>query len=155
MEGNSTLAHGHGVVARMRQAIMAVLVLGLIGTIVELVLLEHYEQPTQLIPDVLIAASVLVLLWHGVRNDVASLWAILVVMTLFVLSSFAGFLAHFLGSAEFQMDLHPDMSFFELVEKVLHSKAPPLLAPGMMLQLGLLGLIYAASDERLRRQETR
>jgi hypothetical protein len=37
------------------------------------------------------------------------------------------------------------------LEKVLHAKAPPLLAPGMMMQLGLLGLAYVFSDKRYRR----
>ena len=76
-------------------------------------------------------------------------------MMLFVLAGFAGFVAHFVGSAEFQLDLNPQMSTWELVEKVLHAKAPPLLAPGMMLQLGLLGLAYAYSDSRYRMRALR
>ncbi len=47
------------------------------------------------------------------------------------------------------------MSNWELMEKVLRAKAPPLLAPGMMLQLGLLGLAYMFSDPRFRRSETK
>jgi hypothetical protein len=43
------------------------------------------------------------------------------------------------------------MSNWELLEKILRAKAPPLLAPGMMLQLGLLGLAYVFSDSRFRR----
>jgi hypothetical protein len=42
------------------------------------------------------------------------------------------------------------MSTWELVEKVMRAKAPPVLAPGMMLQFGLLGLAYAYSDSRYR-----
>jgi hypothetical protein len=72
-------------------------------------------------------------------------------MILFVLAGFAGFVAHFHGSAEFQLDLEPSLSTWELLEKVLHAKAPPLLAPGMMMQLGLLGLAYVFSDKRYRR----
>lgn len=153
MEGNPPPATG--ILSRLRGAILLVLVLGLLGTLAELVLLEHYEQPAQLVPTVLIAVAMLVLVWHWISDDLASLWALLVVMTLFVLSAFAGFLAHFVGSAEFQLEIDPQIGLLELVEKVLRSKAPPLLAPGMMLQLGLLGLIYGASDERLRRKETR
>jgi hypothetical protein len=61
--------------------------------------------------------------------------------------------AHFYGSAEYQLELNPEMSIWELMEKVLRAKAPPLLAPGMMLQLGLLGLAYMFSDPRFRRSE--
>ena len=71
-------------------------------------------------------------------------------MGLFVLSGFAGMLAHFNGSMEYQLELNPDMSTAELLEKILHAKAPPLLAPGMMMQMGLLGLAYAFTDIRYR-----
>ena len=126
------------------------LVLGLLGTVTELVLLEHYEQPLQLVPVVLIAIALAVLVWHVMRGDTASLRALVIVMAFFVLAGFAGFVAHFHGSAEFQLELNPSMSTWELVEKVLRAKAPPLLAPGMMLQLGLLGLAYVYSDARYR-----
>jgi hypothetical protein len=38
---------------------------------------------------------------------------------------------------------------------VMRAKAPPLLAPGMMLQMGLLGLIYVYSDVRYRARLSR
>src|ERR1700730_4188949 len=137
----------------LRRWILGVMVLALLGTVTELVLLEHYEQPLQFVPLVLIAAAVAVLAWEVKRHDAASRRALQVVMGLFVLAGFVGFVAHFHGSAEFQLDLNPEMSTWELVEKVLHAKAPPLLAPGMMLQLGLLGLAYVFSDPRYRRGE--
>ena len=84
------------------------------------------------------------------RHDTASLRALQIVMGLFVLAGFVGVVAHFHGSAEFQLELNPRLSTWELLEKILHAKAPPLLAPGMMLQLGLLGLAYAFSDIRYR-----
>jgi hypothetical protein len=137
----------------LRRWILGVMVLGLLGTVTELVLLEHYEQPLQFVPLVLIAAAIAALGYEVRRHDAASRRALQVVMGLFVLAGFIGFVAHFLGSAEFQLDLNPDMSAWELVGKVLRAKAPPLLAPGMMLQLGLLGLAYVFSDPRYRKGE--
>jgi hypothetical protein len=125
-------------------------VLGLAGTVTELVLLEHYEQPLQFVPLVLIVAAVAAIAWQVMRNDAGNLRALEVIMMLFVLSGFAGIAAHFHGSAEFQLDLNPSMTAWELMEKVMRAKAPPLLAPGMMLQLGLLGLAYVYSDVRNR-----
>ena len=139
----------------LRRWILAILVLGLLGTVTELVLLGHYEQPLQFVPLVLIVAAVGVLWWDFTRHDMASRRATQIVMALFVLAGFAGFAAHFQGSAEYQLELNPDMSNWELLEKILRAKAPPLLAPGMMLQLGLLGLAYVFSDPRLRRSETK
>jgi hypothetical protein len=137
----------------LRKWILGVLVLGLLGTVVELVLLEHYEQPLQFVPLVLIALAVVTLIWHATGGGAASLNALLAVMALFVIASFVGFVAHFYGSAEFQLDLDPSMGTWELIEKVTHAKAPPLLAPGMMMQLGLLGLAYVFSDIRYRERK--
>ena len=138
------------VVERLRLWVLGVLVLGLTGTVVELILLEHYEQALQFVPLVLIAMGIVVLVWHAVRRDTASLRALQIVMGLFVLAGFAGMAAHFNGSAEYQLELNPEMSNWELLEKILHAKAPPLLAPGMMMQMGLLGLAYAFTDIRYR-----
>jgi hypothetical protein len=146
---------GAGRIELLRRWILVILVLGLLGTVTELVLLEHYEQPLQFVPLLLIVAAVGVLWWELRRHDLASRRAIQIVMGLFVLAGFAGFAAHFYGSAEYQLELNPDMSNWELLEKILRAKAPPLLAPGMMLQLGLLGLAYVFSDSKLSRSETK
>jgi hypothetical protein len=138
-------------VGMLRLWILGVLVLGLLGTVVELVLLSHYEQAVQLVPVVLIVLALIVLAWHVIGHSAASLRVLMGLMVLFVLAGFAGFVAHFHGSAEFQLDLEPSLSTWELLEKVMRAKAPPLLAPGMMMQLGLLGLAYVFSDKRYRR----
>ena len=138
-------------VGMLRLWILGVLLLGLLGTVVELVLLSHYEQPVQLVPVVLIVLALIVLAWHVMGHSAASLRVLMGLMVLFVLAGFAGFVAHFHGSAEFQLDLEPSLSTWELLDKVMRAKAPPLLAPGMMMQLGLLGLAYVFSDKRYRR----
>jgi hypothetical protein len=134
----------------LRLCVLGVLVLGLAGTVTELVLLEHYEQPLQLVPVVLIVAAVAAIIWQVMRDTAASLRTLEIIMALFALAGFAGVAAHFHGSAEFQLELNPAMDTWELVEKILRAKAPPLLAPGMMLQMGLLGLAYVYSDVRYR-----
>jgi hypothetical protein len=141
----------------LRVVILGVLVLGIVGTVTELLLLEHDEadKPLQFVPLSLIAAGVAAIIWHLARPGPASLNTLQVVMVLYVLSSFIGFLAHFNGSAEFVHDLNPEASTWEILEKALHAKAPPLLAPGMMMQLGLLGLAYVYSDFRYRERAWR
>jgi hypothetical protein len=138
----------------LRRWILGVLVLGLLGTVTELILLEHYEQPMQFVPLALIVLALAALGWHFARDDLASRRALQVVMALFVLAGFVGSIVHFLGSAEFQLELDPSMSTWDLIVKVMRAKAPPVLAPGMMLQLGLLGLAYVFSDSRYRRSST-
>src|SRR5258708_22626477 len=55
----------------LRRWILIILVLGLLGTVTELVLLEHYEQPTQFVPLVLIVAALAALFWEFRRRDMA------------------------------------------------------------------------------------
>jgi uncharacterized membrane protein len=138
-------------IAVLRVWILGILALGLLGTVTELVLLEHYEEPLQFVPLILIAAVLPTLWWEFTRRNLASRRTMQVLMALFVIAGCVGFAAHFHGSAEYQLELNPDMSNWELLEKILRAKAPPLLAPGMMLQLGLLGLAYVFSDSRFRR----
>jgi hypothetical protein len=73
-------------------------------------------------------------------------------MLLVMLAGGVGILLHYQGNAEFQLDVNPDLAGWALFAKVLHSKAPPALAPGVMAQLGLLGLIYTFRHPALRRQ---
>ncbi len=139
------------VLERLRLWVLGVLALGLIGTVTELILLEHYEQALQFVPLVLMVIGAVTLIWNVVAKHTTSLRALQIVMALFVLAGFAGMAAHFNGSAEYQLELNPDLSTFELLDKILHAHAPPLLAPGMMIQMGLLGLAYAFTDIRYRR----
>ncbi len=150
MDAGGPKVDADSIVERLRLWVLGVLVLGLVGTVTELILLEHYEQALQFVPLVLIGLGVVVLAWHAMRHDTASLRALQIVMGLFVLAGFAGMAAHFNGSAEYQLELNPDMDKWELLDKIVHAHAPPLLAPGMMMQMGLLGLAYAFTDIRYR-----
>jgi len=138
------------VVERLRLWVLGVIVLGLVGTMTELLLLEHDEEALQFVPLVLMVLGAAAQVWHAVRKDTPSLRALQIIMGLFVLSGFAGMAAHFHGSMEYQLELNPDLSAWELLDKIMHAKAPPLLAPGMMIQMGLLGLAYAFTDIRYR-----
>src|SRR5258708_32328248 len=113
-------------VGMLRLWILGVLVLGLLGTVVELVLLSHYEQPVQLVPVVLLVLALIVLAWHVMGHSAASLRVLMGLMILFVLAGFAAFVAHFYGSAEFQLDLQPSPSTWELFAKGLRRTAPHL-----------------------------
>ena len=121
---------------------LALLVFGLTGTSVELLLLEHYEGAWQLAPLCLLGLALGVIGWHLVRPHAGNVRALQVVMLLFLFAGLAGIGLHFDGAAEFQIELDPSQSRGQVFRKAIHAKAPPVLAPGMMMQLGLLGLIY-------------
>ena len=66
-----------------------------------------------------------------------------------------GVVLHYNGGLEFQADMDPTLSRWHLFWKVVRMQAPPALAPGILVQLGLLGLIATYRDplgrERVRR----
>jgi len=126
----------------MRRIILGILIFGVMGTAAELLLLSHDEGALQLIPLVLIAVGLLVIFWHLLFVSPTSLRALRVSMLAFILAGAVGIGLHYRGSAEFQTEVDPTLGRFALFKKVMTSKAPPALAPGIMAQLGLLGLAY-------------
>ena len=122
---------------------LGVLVLGTGGLLAELALIGHYEDPAQWIPMALLTAGLL-----GLAADVllSRDWTRLVIqltMVLFMGAGVLGIYFHFHGSREFQLEMDPHMAGTDLVWHVLRAKSPPTLAPGSMVQLGILGLGYA------------
>ena len=128
---------------RLRRWIGIILVFGLVGTGAELLLIGHYEDTWQWVPLVLIAVALAVLAWHAGRPTRVATRALQTTMSAVVLAGFLGVGLHFRGAASFQLDIDRSISWPVLVSKALGAKAPPVLAPGVMLQLGLLGLAYA------------
>ena len=129
--------------AAIRRWLLVVLWFGLIGAGIELVLLEHYESPAQWTPLVSVALAMIVLVWHGRRADRLSIRALQATMVLFLAAGVVGAGLHLRGAAEFQLEIDPSQGRWELIKKSMRAKAPPILAPGLMMQLGLIGLAYA------------
>jgi hypothetical protein len=131
-----------------------VLVLGFVGTETELLLLEHYDDPWQFVPLLLMALGLWSLVWYTRRRDARSLQVFRIIMGLFIIAGFVGVALHFRGAVQFQLETDPNIGKWALIKKVMRIKAPPVLAPGVMLQLGLIGLAYALPDSRNQRSET-
>ena len=134
----------------IRTMLLAILVLGLIGTAVELLLLGHDEGLTQLAPLVLIGIGVPVTIWHAVAATPLSLRMMRIMMVALIAGSMIGIVMHYRGSVEFQKEVDPSIHGYALFIKVMQSKAPPALAPGILAHLGLLGLVctYLNRDRR-------
>ena len=127
----------------IRRLLLALVTLGLIGTGVDLVLLEHYEDSWQLAPLFLIVLALLAILGYAVTRSAGSIRVLQLTMILLIVGGVLGIVLHYQGNLEFQLDMTPTASRWELFTKVMHAKAPPALAPAAMAQLGLLGLIFS------------
>ena len=55
----------------------------------------------------------------------------------FIAAGFAGFYFHYRGSVAFKLESKPSLKGWALFWEAMGSKAPPPLAPGVMIQLGL------------------
>jgi hypothetical protein len=126
----------------VRRFLCVILILGMAGTAVELLLLKHDEDRIQLIPLVLLAAGLVAVIAHALRPSASSAGAIQVTMAAFVAAGIAGLYFHYRANVEFQLEGDPSLAGRALWMKALEAKAPPALAPGVMVQLGLLGLAY-------------
>lgn len=126
----------------IRRALLATLLVSLAGTGAELLLLGHVEGTTQLIPLVLIGVALVAAIWHVLRPSASSVRGLQAVMGLCVLSGALGVALHYRGNLEFELEMYPTMSGVELIEKVV-TGATPVLAPGTMSLLGLIGLLHA------------
>ncbi|HEY0284105.1 MAG TPA: hypothetical protein VGC23_01865 [Vicinamibacterales bacterium] len=123
--------------------ILCVLTLGMVGLLAELLLISHYEDATQWIPLVLLAAGLIAIAVDRVFGRSWTQLAVQLTMVLIVAAGALGTYFHFHGSREFQLEMDPQMHGANLVWHVMRAKSPPTLAPGSMVQLGILGLGYS------------
>lgn len=123
------------------------LVIGVLGTGAELLLLGHYETPAQYAPLALLAAGVPSLLWLRLRASAVARRTAQSLMGLFLIAGAVGVALHARGNAEFELEMYPTRAGWELARETL-TGATPVLAPGSMTLLGLVGLAYVQSKER-------
>jgi hypothetical protein len=127
----------------LRRILLGILLFGLAGLAIELLLLKHDEEATQLIPLALIALAFVAMAWHAVQESGASLAAVQITMVLFIAAGLLGVYLHYQANVEFQREVDPSIAGRALLWKAMTAKTPPALAPGSMVQLGLIGLAYA------------
>jgi hypothetical protein len=130
------------VTAAIRRYLLLTLAVGMAGMTTELLLIGHLESVQQLIPVVLLGLGLLMLGWHAGAPRAISLRALQVTMMLFVFSGLAGVALHYRGNLAFELEMYPSMGGFEMIQKTL-TGATPVLAPGSMTLLGLIGLTYS------------
>jgi hypothetical protein len=135
-----------------RRILLAILLLGVTGIIAELWLLGHTEDFYQLIPVALGVATILASAAVVMRPGAGTIRLFQSVMALMILSATIGAVLHFQVNLEFQLEMDPALSGMNLFRKAILAKSPPALAPGAMMQLGLVGLAYTFRHPSLPRR---
>ena len=114
----------------------------MIGTVGELILLRHFDEPAQWIPLVALGVALPILTWHAASPGPASVRTLQILMYGFVALGILGVGLHYDGNVEFERELNSGERGWTFVRKTV-AGATPVLAPGSMVLLGLVGLAHA------------
>ena len=125
---------------RLRTAVQVLFVIGSLGLVAELLLLAHTDGALQLIPLALLGAGLAAAGWVALSGSRVSLLGLRWTGVLQILSGLTGLVLHYLSNVEFELEMQPDAGGAGLVWAAL-TGAIPALAPGAMVQLGLLGVL--------------
>lgn len=140
--------------ARLRRLLCAILAFGVAGTVVELFLLGHIEDLAQQVPLIAIAIAAAAGLAAVLVRGPGTLRFFQITMVGFTAVGILGVWLHYRGNVEFELEMVPSLHGFELFREAM-TGATPTLAPGLMVQLGLLGLTctYGLGSRRDREEE--
>ena len=125
----------------LRQLMLAVVFIGVVGLEVELALLKHADSLEQWIPHIALIVGLLATVAVYFRPGVVTLRAFQGVMLIFLVVGALGLFLHLKGNVEFALERDPSLTGVKLIWKALRG-ATPALAPGALAQLALLGLLY-------------
>ena len=112
-----------------------------IGTLLELYLLNHYENILQLIPVFCIAIALINSMFIYFRRSKASFNIFKIVLFLTSISGISGVFFHLQANYGFEQEIKPTANFWELFLESI-SGAFPVLAPLSMVVLALIGYSY-------------
>jgi hypothetical protein len=130
--------HIIGEAVRLRQAIIGAFFFMLLGTAMELYLLDHYEDALQLIPLLCIGMSLIMVVILLVKPTSWVIRAFQLWLSLTALSGVWGAFLHLQANYEFEREMKPTASSWQALQESL-AGALPTLAPGSMIVLALIG----------------
>lgn len=126
----------------LRLFLLALVLLGTLGFLAELFLLDHTESASQLIPFGVLAGGLISLIAVALRPTRRTVRFFQAMMALFIASGVIGLYLHYTGNSAFEREMDPSAAGVGLVWQSLRG-ATPALAPGGFVHLGLIGLMYA------------
>ena len=125
----------------LRRLILALIFLSASGMLVDLFLLEHFESAWQWTPLVLLVPVIAIVVAVELKPGRRMLRAFQVAMLGCIVVGLIGVVLHYPGNVEFALERDPPLRGLALFWETIRG-ATPALAPGAMVQLGLLGLAY-------------
>ena len=139
MTNFETGASDRATLAGVRRLLLLTVVAGIVGMRLELLFIGHVEDWLQLVPIVLFPAGLIAMASHVWRQTRVTARAVRRLMVLFLISGALGMGLHYRGNQEFELEMNQSAAGLALVRDTL-TGATPVLAPGSMALLGLVGL---------------
>jgi hypothetical protein len=127
------------ILSRLRRFLLIFSLLLFGGAAVELWLVDHTQDPLQLIAFVLCGLGSVAALVALLRPRGATVWGLRVCMGLVACGSLLGSYLHVEGNLAFQREINPNEPSAEMVLSALGG-ANPLLAPGILAVAAVLAL---------------
>lgn len=137
----------------LRHFALALAALASLMTPLELILVKHYTQSAMLIPFALVALALLAILAVVLKPTPLVIRLFRGVMGLLFVASAIGVFFHLRGNLSVARDIDPTLSGLSLIWGAL-TGAAPALAPGLLAQVGLLGLAYTFHHPNLAATKT-
>jgi hypothetical protein len=122
-----------------------------IGTIIELFLAKHYDDPVQLIPFALCGVGLVAVAAVLRRPQRISLLALRGVMGLLLLGSLLGVYEHLVNNFAFELDMRPSAIWSDVWFQALRGAAP-LLAPGILAVAAVVAIAATYAHPALARR---
>lgn len=133
-----------------RKLLLALVLVGTGGLMLELFLLEHTESVWQVIPFVILGGGFVAGVAAWARPARRTIRLFQIAMVLCVITGGVGLYLHYGGNVAFEQELDPSSEGLLLVWRSLRG-ATPVLAPAALTQLGLLGLVVSYRHPALER----
>jgi hypothetical protein len=139
----------------MRTLVLILFVIGAVGTVADLLLIGHVEDTWQLAPVAVLACGAVAGIGAGAVGSAALIRLFQTTAVLLIATGTIGLWLHWGANSEFEREMSPDLTGAAFVWKALHGAAPPSAAPGTLIHLGLLGLVYAWRHPAFKKGDTR
>jgi hypothetical protein len=122
-----------------------------VGTIIELFLAKHYEDPVQFIPFGLCGVGLIAVAIALRRPQRTQLLALRGVMGLLLLGSLLGVYEHLVNNFAFELDMRPSAVWSDVWFQALRGAAP-LLAPGILAVAAVVAIAATYAHPTLARR---
>lgn len=139
--------------AVLRRGILGVAILGTAAMTVELLLIGHYASSNQTIPLAVAALALVALVWVALAPSLVAIRLLQLAMLVTAGTGITGIALHFQSNVATLRHDEPALAGADLIWRVVTTPAPPALAPGVMVQIGLLGLLVSYRHPALHEEE--